>query len=141
MTAKDNVSFRNIRVESTDSVANCYGIPLEYRCCWCEGPAFFTVSRTSVLTGREFTDYACTPCAQKWVTPSLQQRSAFLKNMWKTFPPGRRDQFRERVSESRSAVAAKLTLEQRREMTRVAREKRQALRDSCRASSHGAPSL
>jgi len=36
------------------------------RCHWCGTDAVLLVSRTSLLTGNRYTDYACHRCAEKW---------------------------------------------------------------------------
>ena len=114
-------SFKDVEVRQADIVMGSTSWPLEYTCFWCGGTAFFVVSRTSILTGAQYSDHACTTCARRWVSPNEEQIAVYDRTKWSRMAPGHWEQFRERVSESRREVAAKLSPEERRQMTAAAR--------------------
>jgi DNA-directed RNA polymerase subunit RPC12/RpoP len=94
-------NFKNVRVEHAELSFSAFNHPIEYRCNWCSGPAYFLVSRTSVLTDKQYADYACTVCAHKWITPTREQRSQYGKYRVANMPAGLREQWIERLSENK----------------------------------------
>jgi len=107
---------KEITVSHVDLVYSATGHrPIEYRCHWCDGDAFFVVARTSTLTGTRYADYACTPCAQKWITPTAEDRSERARRQRRREKPGHTEQRIERMSESHKRHWESLTPDQRRE--------------------------
>jgi hypothetical protein len=122
--ANSAAAFRDVVVEAARLEWRDRDRPLVYTCHWCGGDAFHLVSRTSQLTGNRYTDYACSPCARKWIGITTEQRSSAVKSRWSKMPEGRKEQFLERVSEARIAISSAMSLEERRRMTAKARAKR-----------------
>jgi|SRR5215469_1737780 len=117
----NNGTFRNVSVSQLELVGGHYQ---SFTCNWCGGEGFFGVSRTSVLTGNRYTDYACTECARKWVSPSKEALRAFHKLRWTRMAPGLREQFIERISEARRDICSRMSKQQLRDMMKAARAKR-----------------
>ena len=86
-TDKGTANWRNIIIEEGEVQYNANGKPLYRQCEFtrpmsnkhghyprslyfrCGGDALYIVTRTSQLTDKTYTSYACEACAKEWIAP------------------------------------------------------------------------
>ncbi len=63
--------WRDVEVSQADMARNAYGGYVVPVCRWCGGTGDYVVTRTSNMSDRRYSDYACQYHAQGW-RPGLQ---------------------------------------------------------------------
>lgn len=67
-----NDIWKNIKIDNGAMTYNGYGKPQWPTCNWCGAYGMYLVSRTSLMTDREYTDWACDSHVMGWLPPTSE---------------------------------------------------------------------